>query len=188
MGRPKALLPLSDGDTFVARLVTTFAQAGADDIVVVLGAHADAIAASVSRLPVLARTVANPEYERGQLSSLVAGLDFVDRPGVRAVLVMPVDMPLVTPRTVRAVIDACRATSRRIVRPIVGDRHGHPVAFDRSLFDELRAADLARGARAVIGAHEADVLDVPVGDAGAIEDIDTPEDYERHTGLRLDRP
>ena len=56
------------------------------------------------------------------------------------------------------------------------------------MFGDLRAADPARGARAVIAAHSSEVLDVPVDDSGAIQDIDTPEDYERCTGLRLDAP
>jgi molybdenum cofactor cytidylyltransferase len=189
MGRAKAVLPLAPGgDTFVARLVQTFARAGADDIVVVVGAHADQVRSALSQLATLARSVENAQYERGQLSSLLTGLDIADRPGVRAVLAMPVDMPLVAPDTVRAVIAAYRSAHRPIVRPVVGGRHGHPVLFDRSMFGALRAADLSRGARAVIAAHLSEVLDVPVDDTGAIRDIDTPEEYERCTGLRLDRP
>jgi molybdenum cofactor cytidylyltransferase len=187
IGRPKALLPVArGGDTFVARLLGTFTGAGVGDVIVVIGAHAERVRDALTHLPTLARIVENREYERGQLSSLVAALDVVDRPGVRAVLAMPVDMPLVTSTTVRAVVDAYRAARRPIVRPVVGDRHGHPVLFDRSVFGDLRSADLSRGARAVIAAHLPDVLDVPVEDAGAIQDIDTPEDYERYTGLRLE--
>lgn len=188
MGRPKALLPIaSGGDTFVSRLVGTFSAAGVEDVIVVIGAQGERVREALAQLP-MARIVENSEYERGQLSSLVAALDVVDRPGVRAVLAMPVDMPLVTSSTVRAVIDAYLAARRPIVRPVVGDRHGHPVLFDRAVFGDLRAADFSRGARAVIAAHLSEVLDVPVDDAGAIQDIDTPEDYERHTGLRLDGP
>lgn len=187
IGRSKPLLPVArGGETFVARLLSTFSSAGVDDVVIVIGAQGEGVRDALTRLPTLARIVENRDYERGQLSSLVAALDVVDRPGVRAVLAMPVDMPLVTSTTVRAVLDAYRATHRPIVRPVVGDRHGHPVLFDRSLFADLRAADLSRGARAVIAAHLPDVLDVPVEDAGAIQDIDTPEDYERYTGLRLE--
>ena len=49
MGRAKALLPLSETDTFVSRIVRTFLDAGVDDVVVVLGHEADAIAASLLR-------------------------------------------------------------------------------------------------------------------------------------------
>ncbi len=189
MGRPKALLPVArDGETFIARIVRTFSDAGVDDVLVVIGAHAEAVRPAIGRLPSFARIVENRDYERGQLSSLVAALDVVDRPGVHAFLSMPVDIPLVSSTTVRAVIEAYRAQRHCIVRPVVGNRHGHPVLFDRSVFGDLRAADPSRGARAVIAAHLPDVLDVPVDDPGAIHDIDTPEDYERFTGLRFEVP
>ncbi len=184
VGRPKALLPVSrDGETFLARLLRTFSEAGSDDLIVVVGAFAQPICEAIGRLPVLARVVENRAYERGQLSSLVAGLDVVDRPGVNAVMVMPVDMPLVNVATVRAVVEAYHRQPHAVVRPASGGRHGHPVLFDRELFDELRTADVSVGARAVIAAHRARVLDVPVDDPGAFQDIDTPADYERHVGL-----
>lgn len=187
MGRPKALLPIGrEGETFIARLVRTFCDAGADDLVVVVGAHADGVSEAVARMPVFVRVVENRAYERGQLSSLVAALDVVDRPGVQAVMAMPVDMPLVTQATVRALVDAYRERPHLVVRPALGDRHGHPVIFDRALFAELRRTDFSIGARAVIAAHPRDVLDVPLTDPGAFQDIDTPEEYERHTGRRLD--
>jgi CTP:molybdopterin cytidylyltransferase MocA len=187
MGRPKALLPISrDGETFLARVMRTMADAGSDDLVVVVGAYADGVTEAIGRLPILARVVENRAYARGQLSSLVTGLDLVDRPGVRAVVAMPVDMPLVSAATVRAVIAAYEHAGPLVARPAHGVRHGHPVIFDRRLFGELRAADFSQGVRPIIGAHLDRVLDVEVDDPGAFEDIDTPEDYERYIGLPLD--
>ncbi len=184
VGRPKALLPVSpEGETFLARLLRTFTEAGCDDLVVVVGAYAEPICEAIGRLPVFARVVENRAYERGQLSSLVAALDVVDRPGVNAVMAMPVDAPLVTVATVRSVVEAYRRQQRAVVRPASGGRHGHPVIFDRQLFDELRTADFSVGARAVISAHPELVLDVAVKDPGAFQDIDTPEEYERYIGL-----
>jgi molybdenum cofactor cytidylyltransferase len=85
----------------------------------------------------------------------------------------------VSASTVAAVIAAWRRTRAPIVRPADGDRHGHPVIFDRSIFEDLRSADPAIGAKAVFAAHRDRVLNVQVDDAGAFEDIDTPEDYAR---------
>ncbi len=187
MGRPKALLAISsDGETFLARVLRTLSDAGVDDLVVVVGAHAGGISEAMGRMPILARTVENRSYSRGQLSSLVAALDVIERPGVVALMAMPVDMPLVSVETVRAVKAAYLEQKPLIARPSEGSRHGHPVIFDRRLFAELRAADFSRGARAIIAAHLDRVLDVPVSDPGAFEDIDTPDDYARHVGLPLD--
>ena len=182
MGRPKATLPLDRGDTFLTRIVRTFTAASVEDVVVVVGHDADAIAGSFANVDLIARFVENPDYEQGQLSSLVAGLRVVDRPGVVAVLVTLVDVPLVSEATVRAVIDRYRETRAPVVRPVRGNEHGHPVLIDRSLFDALRHADPAVGAKAVIRAHASAAGDVAVDDPGAFVDADTPDDYERMRG------
>ena len=80
--------------------------------------------------------------------------------------------------TVRRVIDAWRENHRPVVRPAVGARHGHPVLFDRNVFDELRAAPLDGGARVVVHAHADQVTDVLVDDEGCLVDVDTPADYD----------
>lgn len=180
MGRPKALLPDPDGRPFVARLVRTFHASGIHHVIVVTGTlHsqiADALAAD--ELPVAPQLVNNPQPARGQVSSLWMGLDAAIQAGVEGVLMTLVDIPLVQASTVRKVIDAWTEHHAPIVRPAVGDRHGHPVLFDRSVFDELRDAPVTEGARAVVHAHADRILDVPVDDEGCLRDVDTPADYE----------
>ena len=178
MGRPKATLPLGD-DTFLTRIVRTFLDAGVDDVVVVVGHDADAIAASFAASGLPARFVVNRDADRGQLSSLVAGLNAIDRPGVTAALVTLVDVPLFSTATARAVLDRYRETHAPIVRPTSGTRHGHPLLVDRSLFDALRAADPARGPKPIVRAHASEAGDLTIADEGAFMDIDTVEDYER---------
>ena len=179
MGRAKATLPLDNSDTFLTRIVRTFTAAGVEDVVVVVGHEADAIVESFATVDVVARFVENTGYEQGQLSSLIAGLRVVDRPGVVAVLVTLVDVPLVSEATVRAVVERYRETHALVVRPVRGDEHGHPVLIDRSLFDALRHADPAIGAKAIIRANVSAAGDVIVDDPGAFVDADTPHDYER---------
>lgn len=179
MGRPKATLPLGEGDTFLTRIVRTLQAAGLTDVVVVLGHQADAAAESLEQHGLYPRVVFNPAYRSGQLSSVLAGLDTIDRPGVSAMLLTLVDVPLVSPSTVRAVVDRYRKTGAPIVRPVRGDQHGHPVLIDRSLFAKLRGADPAVGAKAVVRAHVSPAGDVAVDDDGAFLDIDTPGDYAR---------
>ena len=179
MGRAKATLPAGDGHTFLTRIVQTFLDAGVDDVIVVVGHDAELIASSFSRSGLPARFVVNREYDRGQLSSLLAGLGVVDRPGVSAALVTLVDVPLVSAATVRAVVESYRMTQAPIVRPTSGDRHGHPLLIDRSLFDALRAADPSAGAKPVVRAHATAKGDIPIADEGAFTDVDTEEDYQR---------
>jgi len=179
MGRPKPLLPLGHGETFVTRIVRSFMEAGVDDVVVVLGHQADAVAARLVESGAPARFVVNEGYETGQLSSVLRGLNAIDRPGVRAMLLTLVDVPLVSPLTIRAVIDRYKTTNAPIVRPVRGDEHGHPVLIDRSLFPLLRSADPTEGAKPIVRRHVSVAGDVPVDDDGAFLDIDTPQVYER---------
>jgi CTP:molybdopterin cytidylyltransferase MocA len=177
MGRPKATLPLAH-ETFLSRIVRTFHDAGISDVVIVVGHHAEDVI-TMSQAAVDARFVVNPDYERGQFSSLLKGLDAVDAPGVAAALVTLVDVPLVTSDTVRAVVDRYRLTHAPVVRPTRGNEHGHPVLMDRSLFGVLREADPRVGAKAIVRAHASRQGDLEVNDAGAFLDIDTMEEYQR---------
>jgi molybdenum cofactor cytidylyltransferase len=189
MGTPKALLPDADGRPFVARIVRTFAAAGLDRLVVVTGAQHEAIVAALSADGAAASVscVRNPDPARGQISSLWVGMDAVmdavmdasSRPRLDALLMTLVDVPMVRTSTVRAVVDAWRASQAPIVRPAIGDRHGHPVLFDRAVFDELRRAPLDEGAKAVVHAYAGRVVNVPVDDEGCLIDVDTPADYAR---------
>ena len=180
MGSPKALLTMPNGATFVWTLVTTLIDGGVDDVFVVGRGEDRPLRDEVERLP-RSRFVENARADEGQLSSVIAGLNAADRPGVGGVLVTLVDLPLIAPATVRILIEAFAAAHVPIARTIHRGRHGHPVIFGRPVFDELRRANPAVGAKSVVRAHEASVLDVEVDDEGVLQDIDTPEDYRRLT-------
>ena len=182
MGSPKALLPDGAGRVFITRVLHTFAAAGVMDATIVTGSmHERIVGAVAADAPgaALIRFARNLNPERGQLSSLLTGLDAADAPGVEAVLVTLVDIPFVQPATVKAVVDAFGRTRAPIVRPVRAERHGHPVLFARALFEELRRADPALGAKAVMRSHASAVLNVDVGDEGALLDVDTPAEYQR---------
>jgi molybdenum cofactor cytidylyltransferase len=182
MGRPKALLPIdSSGDTFFDRVTRTLLDAGVEDVIVVVGADADAIRAGATPRSGV-RIVDNPDYEQGQLTSLVAGLRVIDMSRATAALVTLIDVPLVSAATVRTLIAAQRERGAPVVRPVSNGRHGHPVIFGRALFQELQDADPAQGAKPVIRAHAGEMIEVPIHDEGAFTDIDTQEDYERIIG------
>lgn len=179
MGFPKALLLTREGRSFAATLAATFAAAGVTDIVIVTGRDHQRIvdALATEQFSVSPRVVRNPDPARGQLSSLLIGIDAVaaDTP---AALVTLVDVPMLAAETVRLVMSEWRRTRAPIVRPAIGDRHGHPVVFDARVFAELRQAPLDVGAKAVVRAHAGEVVNVPVTDRGCLVDVDTPGDYE----------
>jgi molybdenum cofactor cytidylyltransferase len=194
-GRSKALLEMGERETFLTRIIHAFHDAGVNDVAVVVGHDAEAVRRSLleRRIRIEAdsnegmppgsnrgiRLVVNPAYQSGQLSSLIAGLNAIDSPGVRAMLMTLVDVPAASSATIRRVIDRYLESNAPVVRPVHGDQHGHPVLIDRRLFDELRKADPAEGAKPIVRAYVSEIGNVAVDDEGAFFDVDTPADYAR---------
>jgi molybdenum cofactor cytidylyltransferase len=184
MGRPKALLPAAEGGSFLSTLVRTLTAGGTDRVLVVTRPGDDQLGRELARISsggaAAVRQIENPAaHSGGQLSSIVSALAAVDDDS-GAIIVVPVDMPLVRPATVAALIEAFRESHAPILRAAHGGRHGHPVIFSREVFADLRRADPAVGARAIVRARGA--VDVEVDDPGVLEDVDTPEDYKRLFG------
>ena len=177
MGGPKALLDVH-GATFIERTVDTFERSGVDGIVAVVGPEAE----RVERLLRSALSVRNPRPDDGMLGSILLGLDAAEAAGADAVLLHPVDHPLVPVDTVTRVMEALRAGALVAV-PSHEGRRGHPGGFARAAWPALRAASPDQGARAVLAAHPEWITHVP-GDAGCRAGIDTPADYERLVGPR----
>ena len=90
-------------------------------------------------------------------------------------LVALADMPFVRPSTIAAVRDAL-AQGALLAAPYWRARRGHPVGFGGGLRAALEALAGDEGAKHVLAAHAAQLVKVPVGDPGALRDIDKPGD------------
>jgi molybdenum cofactor cytidylyltransferase len=98
-------------------------------------------------------------------------------------LILPADLPLVQPATLRAVAQAL--ASHAVVQPLYLGQRGHPVGFAATCGPALMALTGDLGARAVLQAHAPYAL--PVEDAGCIHDVDTPEALEAAQRLLAQR-
>lgn len=152
---------------FIDAVVETAREAGASPIVVVVPPE----------LAVPPETIAVPNGNaRGeQIQSLRLGLARLVSVPVGGTLVWPVDHPYVDLASVLAVLDGAQRSRRPIVLPVFEGRRGHPVYFSRDCWREL-ATVAAGGARTVVRAHEAEILEVPVVSIGVLRDIDTRAD------------
>jgi molybdenum cofactor cytidylyltransferase len=187
-GRPKALLELG-GVPLIRRQLIALSGAGVDELVVVLGHHADAIEAAVRDFPVtLAR---NPSPDDGQASSVVIGLQALSRK-LDAVLVALADQPLVNGDDITALIGAFkRRGSASMVVPRVAGQPGNPVIFEAALRDQWLAGDANAACRRWRDAHPEQVSWLDTDNARYRIDIDTPEDLQRfaeRTGHELRWP
>ncbi|HET6144964.1 MAG TPA: nucleotidyltransferase family protein [Candidatus Acidoferrales bacterium] len=180
MGRPKALLPYREG-TFLEHLiqVTRHPQIGITRVV--LGAGAENIQAAAKLDDSL--VVVNPEWELGQLSSIWAGVLSLEGVETDGIILCPVDHPLVSARLVSELVERFYEAKKAIVLPTYKGKRGHPMIFSSQLFGELLAAPAETGARAVVWAHAADVLEVPTDEEGVILNLNDPDMLKRTTGL-----
>jgi len=181
MGRDKALLPWpqasSDSNLLSAHIAALkpFARA----VVVVAGVNADRLAPVASACG--AAIVVNPAPERGQFSSLQAGLRQALDAGCDSAIITPVDCAPLLPETLNLLYAAFNDAIGKglwAVAPSANGRNGHPLFASRGLVDAFLAAPLTSSAREVKRAHFSRIVPVPVSipDLGA--DINTPEEYK----------
>jgi CTP:molybdopterin cytidylyltransferase MocA len=176
MGRPKALLPYREG-TFLEHLIEVTRHPRISVTRVVLGAGAEVIRA-IAKLDASV-VVLNPDWEQGQLSSICAGIRSLEGIETDGIVLCPVDHPLVSARLVSELIESFYEARKSIVVPTYKGRRGHPAIFSSELFGELLAAPADKGARAVVWAHSADVLEVPTDEEGVVLNINDPDMLSR---------
>jgi molybdenum cofactor cytidylyltransferase len=178
MGSPKALLPYQ-GRPFLEHLLDVTRHPKISVRRVVLGVHAEPIAKAI-HLPA-DEVVINADWERGQLSSIQAGLKSLPA-GLDGILLCLVDHPLISANLVADLIAAFYTSQAPIVVPVFEGRRGHPVIFSARLFPELRTAPLDIGARAVVWAHRAEICEFPTNEEGCVLNLNDPETFARVTG------
>jgi molybdenum cofactor cytidylyltransferase len=177
MGSPKALLKIGE-KTFVQHIVDILSRHNIARIHVVLGAQAEEIKPTLSGMPVT--VVTNAQWQNGQLSSLIKGLEKIKEQETDGLLVWPVDHPLVPGVVIDELIKVFENNPGRIVIPKFERRRGHPVIFPKTLFNDLRSAPTDEGARAVIHRNEELVYEIETNEKEVLVNIDTPEDYHRY--------
>ncbi len=118
--------------------------------------------------------VLNSDYTTGMASSFKAGIGDLDRSASGAIIVLA-DMPGLNTNHVNHLIDAFAASNGQgIVRATYHGRPGNPVILPRKVL--LQAQNLTGdiGARHLIEASDAEIVDVEIGEAAAL-DVDTVE-------------
>jgi molybdenum cofactor cytidylyltransferase len=181
MGSPKALLPYQ-GRPFLEHLiaVTSNPKIGARRIV--LGAHAELIADAV-RLAA-DEVVINAEWEKGQLSSIQAGIRSLPA-GTDGMILCLIDHPLISATLIDELIERFYSGPAMppIVLPVYQGKRGHPVIFSSGVYEELMTAPLEQGARSVVWAHAGEVTEVVTSEQGCVLNLNDPETMHRVLGL-----
>ncbi|MBN2471170.1 MAG: putative selenium-dependent hydroxylase accessory protein YqeC [Anaerolineae bacterium] len=183
MGKLKVLLPWGK-QTVLDAIIRQLHIARLSEIVVVTGRESDRVASHAAQYA--AHVVHNADYASGEmLSSLQAGLRALDS-RVSAALVALGDQPQIQSYVVARMLDAYARQGSKLVIPSFQMRRGHPVLFDRSLWQPLLELPADGMPRDVVNAYQDQIVYVNVNTDSIIRDIDTLEDYRaalRDSGL-----
>jgi CTP:molybdopterin cytidylyltransferase MocA len=178
MGSPKQLLPI-EGRPLLELVVARASGSSLDEVVVVLGANADAIVAGVDLGR--ARIVRNPDHALGMSSSLRAGLAALDDGVDRAVVILG-DQPEISPALLDRLLDLQVSSGLPAAALSFGGLLHPPVVLERELWGDLRSLEGDVGCRALIRARPELVAHLPLDtDSRHPVDVDTPDDYQRLT-------
>ena len=187
-GRPKSLLELG-GVPLIRRQLIALSGAGVDEVVVVLGHHAQAIEPVVQDFPVT--LVHNPSPEDGQASSVRIGLQALSA-RLDAVIIALADQPLINSQDITALISAFKKRGdAAMVVPRVAGEPGNPVMLQASLRDEWLAGDSDAACRRWRNDHPERVAWFDTDIQRYRIDIDTPDDvlgFAQRTGHELRWP
>jgi len=173
LGQPKPLLSWR-GEPLIRHVARVALGSGLCPVVVVGGEHVRQIREALSDLDV--RVVYNADWERGQSTSLQAGLRALPT-GIGGVVFLLADQPLITESVLRKLIETHALSLAPIVAPVVDGKRANPVLFDRVTFNDLMKLQGDVGGRALFGHYP--VQWVPWFDSNLMLDIDTPEDYQK---------
>jgi molybdenum cofactor cytidylyltransferase len=176
MGQPKQLLEVG-GRPLLEKVVAAACAAHLDDVVVVLGARAEEIEASVDFGR--ARVVLNPEHEQGMSTSLRAGIASL-APEVSRALVILGDQPDVNAALLDRLLDLQEASGLPAAALSFEGLLHPPMVLIREWWAGLEALEGDVGLRAVVRAHPELVAALPAEQSGGHPiDIDTPEDFKK---------
>ena len=187
--KPKSLLELG-GVPLIRRQLIALSGAGVDEVVVVLGHHAELIEPAVQTFPVT--LVRNLTPDEGQVSSQRLGLAALTGK-LDAVIVALADQPLINAQDISALIGAFkkRPEGASVVFPLVNGERGNPVIFSAEVREQILGGEANVGCRQWQAANAQAVAPFVTDNRRYRVDVDTPEDldaFTRDTGHALRGP
>jgi len=176
MGQPKMLLPWGEL-TVIEHVISTFLNAGIEDIAIVTGGARDQVEKAIDKYPV--RKIHNNDYATGEmLSSLQRGLRALPNQA-QATLIGLGDQPQVQERSVRLICELYRESKSELIVPSFQMRRGHPWLVARPLWNEILELKPPESPRNFLNRHAGEIHYVDVDTRSILADLDTPEDYQK---------
>jgi molybdenum cofactor cytidylyltransferase len=169
-GKAKQLIQYK-GKTLLQHVIDEAVKSGANSILVVTGADANAITSTITDKRV--NVVFNTDWEKGMASGIVIGVK--NSRTLDKIIITVCDQPFVDAALFQQLDKAQLETGKHIVACAYANTIGTPVLFTKKYFDTLNKLTGDTGAKQVIKNNMAEVTTVDFP-RGAI-DIDTQKDY-----------
>ena len=173
-GRCKQLVEINNSSLVRLAVDKHLALFPNDRISVVVGANSEAVAQTVSDLPV--KVVLNDHWQQGLASSLKAGLNNVE-PDCRAVMITLCDQALVTEDHLRLLLDLWLTCPSEITASAYAGTIGTPVIIPAEFYPQVLALEGDAGAKSILKSNAGRVRTLPIPEAEF--DIDLPADLEK---------
>jgi molybdenum cofactor cytidylyltransferase len=170
-GQPKLVMPYGS-TTVIGSVMAAAAESKVDRVVVVTGDHRGAV---VSALPPGIETAHNDHPDRGNLSSLLVGIEAVG--DVEAVVVLVGDMPDVDSGVIDQLLDRWADTDTVVCVPMYTNGSGHPILLDSSQFEVIRSLSGQKPLWSLIDSLGDDLVGRIAVDSPIPLDLNTNEDY-----------
>ena len=171
------LLTKVNGVPMLRGVTQTALKSNVDEVLVVLGFEAEKVKETIADLS--CRVVINTDYEKGQSSSLVAGMKAINK-STRAVLVLPGDIARIDTSSINLVVQSYNKYNEQLVSAAYNGRLGHPILLSRELFDEIMLiTEESSGLKSVVMNHRNEIRLVETNTENILTDIDFPQDLKK---------
>jgi molybdenum cofactor cytidylyltransferase len=173
MGQFKPLLKLGE-QTMIEVIVATFIKAGISDIRVVVGQDKELLTPVLERLKT--RIIINDNYSDGMFSSMLVALDSLES-NVAAFFLLPADIPLIRPWTIKYLIENSSIHEQKILVPSFMGRRGHPPLIPSIFLDKIKEWRGCQGLKGALTQLKDETVLVKVADENILVDVDDAVDY-----------
>jgi molybdenum cofactor cytidylyltransferase len=172
MGYPKQLIEF-DGEPLVRRAARAALDAGAEPVVVVIGANAELVTPVLEDLKSCVTVIVNNDWQSGLASSIRTGVNALRNDDWDGVLITLADQPLVDAHGLRQLIEAFD-DEHRIIASSYSDTIGVPALFGKEHMPALLRLEGDAGAGTWLRSHLDSVTQVPLDQLA--RSVDTPSD------------
>ena len=176
MGTTKQLLKIGN-KTLLELTIEAAKNSNKTAIFCVLGANVDEILSKI-KIP-NTEFIINKNYEMGLSSSIVSGIDFIEKHQINfdAVLITLADQPKVDSDFLNEIIEAFENNPDKIIASKYPDKVGVPAIFPKKYFKDLLFLKGDKGAKDLLNSKTENIISVL---SDKLLDIDTQEDYKNY--------